>query len=81
MSDEPRAYSFTCENEECLAIMVIYPHPDSPGLLDPFEEVTDMSEPDWETDTPDCPHCGGCMDLMAGDPVSHIIVGAKAMYR
>lgn len=81
MSDEPSAYSFTCENEECLAIMCVYPHPESPGLCDPFVRTADMDEAMWEDESPNCPNCGEQMNLEAGDPVSHRIVGTKGLYR
>ena len=80
-NDEPRAYGFNCENEECFAIMVVYPHPDSPGLNDPFVTTADMGEPMWEDSSPSCPNCGESMSLTTGDPVSHIIVGAGGLYR
>lgn len=81
MKEEPRAYGFTCENGDCLAIMVVYPHPDSPGLCDPFVRSAPVEESIWEDSSPSCPNCSDRMDLMTGDPVSDIIVGAKGLYR
>lgn len=76
LASSPMAYSFICENEECLAIMVVYPHPESPGLLDPFIRSAPAYEPMWEDSSPSCPNCGEAMSLEAGDPVGSIIVGA-----
>lgn len=73
MSEEPSAYGFVCENENCLAIMVIYPHPESPGLPDPFANSVPADEPMWERHWPDCPACDERMELETGDPVSHVI--------
>lgn len=78
---EPSAYGFMCNNDACLALMVIYPHPESPGLLDPFVQSVPIGDPMWDDSSPGCPNCGESMSLETGDPVSHIVVGTKGLYR
>lgn len=80
MSTEPIAYSFTCENEDCLAVMVVYPHPESPGLCAPFVRSAPLKELMWDDSSPSCPTCGERVSLEAGDPVSQRTVVAKGLY-
>lgn len=56
MSAERTAWWGTCSNEDCLASMIIYPHPD---------RQTDLpDEDDWEDSTffIKCPVCNSSMD-------------------
>lgn len=81
MIEDPRAYGFVCENDACLAILVVYPHPESPGLPDPFQNGVPVGEPMWDDSSPACPSCGEQTQLLTGDPVDHIIVGTKGRYK
>lgn len=72
MSTEPEqpqrtAYWGTCSNEQCLASMVIYPHPEAKQDL--------PDEDDWENSTfyINCPVCNGGMDWGGSDPAADII--------
>ena len=65
MSDTRTAHWGTCDNENCLTSMVIYPHPDA---------VADLPDQnDWEDSFVDCPVCGGGMDWGGTDPATEVL--------
>lgn len=69
MSDQKRrtAYWGTCDNNDCMTSLVIYPHPDAPQDLPPEDE--------WEDSTfyIDCPVCDSNIDWGGTDPAADII--------
>ena len=55
----------TCENEDCVASMVIYPHPDA------IDDLPDQD--DWDDSFVDCPVCGDGMDWGGTDHPADIL--------
>ena len=66
-TEDRTAHWGTCEDEDCLTSIVIYPHPDA---------IADLpDEDDWETSPffMDCPVCGSGMDFGGTDHPSDIL--------
>lgn len=65
--EDRTAWWGTCSNDECMASMIIYPHPDRQSDLPPEDE--------WEDSTffIDCPVCASKMEWGGTDPAADLL--------
>lgn len=63
MTNKRMAYSGTCSNPSCIAIVLVAPHDETPD--DVAEQIAEGPD-EWEAFT-DCYVCGSSIDWMGND--------------